>query len=91
MPLAQVQHTFGRQLIKAQGPAVQKAAISLLVQFLQLLFQSLCQQRSLLAKIAVPCEAQGLPHIGCLQRPVRQESIFSTAMKASLGIDTVPN
>ena len=91
----QGQHRPGGQGIKAQGPAGEEDPLSLLIKLLQRFRQLFRQQPPLsFRKAPMPCKTEAF-----LRPPgeflpfgvIGQESIFSTAIKASEGTCTVPN
>ena len=88
----QPQHGFRCQQIEPQRAAIQEAAVTGLIQRLQ---QGRQQPGQVggggIGQLPVTGEADGAFPQGGILRPVGQESIFSTARKASLGTCTVPN
>ena len=93
---AKIQHTFRRQRIKTQRASGQENADSLIIAYPELNRQ-LLQDQPLLRPVqaAMAGKTQALPgrirETRIRRSRIAQLSIFSTAIKASLGTCTVPN
>ena len=96
MGFTKIQHTFRRQRIKTQRASGQENADSLIIAYPELNRQ-LLQDQPLLRSVqaAMAGKTQALPgrirETRIRRSRIAQLSIFSTAIKASLGTCTVPN